>query len=190
MTVAGTLCLAWLFAQMFKHLAGAGGSYGFMRLALGDSAAFLGAWGLHRLHLGGQRGDHDRRRRIPHTARAAAGGIAGGSADRRGGRHLAADMDQPERHARGRWCSAGVDNRQAAAVRRRHRARRVATLPQPAESILPPVHADSFSFAGASAAVGFTMSAMLGFESAAVPADVVENPERNVPIATTGWGRG
>jgi len=29
-TVAGSLCLAWLFAQMFKHLAGAGGSYGFV----------------------------------------------------------------------------------------------------------------------------------------------------------------
>ena len=44
-TLAGALCLAWVFAQLSRHLPDAGGAFGFMRLALGDVPAFIGAWG-------------------------------------------------------------------------------------------------------------------------------------------------
>jgi APA family basic amino acid/polyamine antiporter len=44
-TFVGALCLAWVFAQLARHLPEAGGSYGFMRLGVGERTAFLGAWG-------------------------------------------------------------------------------------------------------------------------------------------------
>lgn len=42
LTVAGALCLAWMFAQLFTHLPTAGGVHGFMRLGVGPQAAFIG----------------------------------------------------------------------------------------------------------------------------------------------------
>jgi APA family basic amino acid/polyamine antiporter len=45
LTVAGALCLAWMFAQLFTHLPTAGGVHGFMRLGVGPQAAFVGSWG-------------------------------------------------------------------------------------------------------------------------------------------------
>ncbi|MFN8669409.1 MAG: amino acid permease [Gemmatimonadaceae bacterium] len=44
-TLAGALCLAWVFAQLSRYFPDAGGAFGFMRLALGDVPAFIGAWG-------------------------------------------------------------------------------------------------------------------------------------------------
>lgn len=44
-TLAGALCLAWVFAELSRHLPDAGGAFGFMRLSLGDTPAFIGAWG-------------------------------------------------------------------------------------------------------------------------------------------------
>jgi len=181
-TVAGSLCLAWVFAQMFKHLPGAGGSYGFMRLALGDGAAFLGGWGYI----------------VSIWSANAAITIGGVEYLTRLVPRLAASPAAPPIVAvTAIWLLTWVNLK---GMRAAGGVQLVSTivklLPFVAviglvawrltanESALPPVHADSFSFAGASAAVGFTMYAMLGFESAAVPADVVENPERNVPIAT------
>ena len=181
-TVAGSLCLAWVFAQMFKHLPGAGGSYGFMRLALGDGAAFLGGWGYI----------------VSIWSANAAITIGGVEYLTRLVPRLAASPTAPPIVAvTAIWLLTWVNLK---GMRAAGGVQLVSTivklLPFVAviglvawrltanESALPPVHADSFSFAGASAAVGFTMYAMLGFESAAVPADVVENPERNVPIAT------
>ena len=182
-TVAGALCLAWLFAQMFKHLAGAGGSYGFMRLALGDSAAFLGAWGYI----------------VSIWAANAAITIGGVEYLTRLVPRLAASPAAPPIVAVvAIWLLTWINLKGIRAAGGVQLASTIVKLLpfiaviglvawrlfSTGGSILPPVHADSFSFAGASAAVGFTMYAMLGFESAAVPADVVENPERNVPIAT------
>jgi basic amino acid/polyamine antiporter, APA family len=181
-TVAGTLCLAWVFAQMFRHLPGAGGSYGFMRLALGDGAAFLGGWGYI----------------VSIWAANAAITIGGVEYLTRLVPRLAASPAPPIVAVTAIWLLTWINLK---GMRAAGGVQLVSTivklLPFVAViglvawrlfaseiSPLPPVHADSFSFAGASAAVGFTMYAMLGFESAAVPADVVENPERNVPIAT------
>ena len=44
-TFVGALCLAWVFAELARHLPTAGGSFGFMRLGVGEGAAFVGAWG-------------------------------------------------------------------------------------------------------------------------------------------------
>ena len=43
LTVAGALCLAWMFAQLFAQLPDAGGVHGFMRLGVGEQGAFLGS---------------------------------------------------------------------------------------------------------------------------------------------------
>ena len=51
-------------------------------------------------------------------------------------------------------------------------------------AVLPPVTSESFTFAGATGAVGLTLYAMLGLESATVPADAVEDPARVIPLAT------
>ena len=183
-TVAGTLCMAWLFAQLFKHLPRAGGSYGFMRLALGDTAAFLGGWGYivsiwaanAAITIGGV---EYLTRLVPRLAASpAAPPIAA----------LAAIWLLTWINLKGLRAAGGVQLVSTIVKLLPFIAViglvawRIFLASEP--SALPPVHADSFSFAGASAAVGFTMYAMLGFESAAVPADVVENPERNVPIAT------
>jgi len=181
-TVAGTLCLAWVFAQMFRHLPGAGGSYGFMRLALGDGAAFLGGWGYivsiwsanAAITIGGV---EYLTRLVPRLAESpAAPPIVAVTAI-----WLLTWINLKGLRAAGgvQLVSTIVKLLPFVAVIGLVAWRLLAN-----ESALPPVRADSFSFAGASAAVGFTMYAMLGFESAAVPADVVEHPERNVPIAT------
>ncbi|MBK7832042.1 MAG: amino acid permease [Gemmatimonadetes bacterium] len=44
-TLAGALCLAWVFAELSRTFPDAGGAFGFMRLALGEAPAFVGAWG-------------------------------------------------------------------------------------------------------------------------------------------------
>jgi APA family basic amino acid/polyamine antiporter len=44
-TLTGALCLAYVFAVLGRRLPDAGGAHGFMRLALGDGAAFIGSWG-------------------------------------------------------------------------------------------------------------------------------------------------
>jgi APA family basic amino acid/polyamine antiporter len=49
---------------------------------------------------------------------------------------------------------------------------------------LPPITSGTFTLAGATGAVGLTLYAMLGLESAAMPVDAVEQPEKNIPRAT------
>jgi hypothetical protein len=44
-TLAGALSLAWVFAELSRTFPEAGGAFGFMRLSLGDAPAFIGAWG-------------------------------------------------------------------------------------------------------------------------------------------------
>jgi len=49
------------------------------------------------------------------------------------------------------------------------------------------VESQPFSLAGIHASAALTLWALLGLESATVPASKVENPERNIPLATL-WG--
>ena len=182
-TFIGVLCLAWVFAQLSRHMPDAGGSYGFMRLGMGEGWAFLGAWGY-----------------IVSCYAANAGiTIAGGSYLTRLVPSLGANAFASPIVALGViWGLTWINMRglQAAGA-----VQLVTTivkllpfvaviglafwrLSKGGMSVLPPLHADSFSFAGASGAVGLTLFALLGIESATVPSDAVEDPARIIPLAT------
>jgi basic amino acid/polyamine antiporter, APA family len=182
-TAVGALCLAWLFAQLARHLPDAGGSYGFMRLALGEHAAFLGAWGYLVAIWAGN----------------AAITIAGVS-------YLTSLMPPFAASSQASmlaafisiWLFTAVNLRGLGAAGRMQLVSSIVKLLPfgaviglavwkvlfSAASPLPPIHAGSVTLAGTSGAVGLTLYAMLGLESATVPADAVENPGRVVPLAT------
>lgn len=182
-TFAGALCLAWVFAEMARHLPTAGGNYGFMRLGVGEVWAFVGAWGylvsVWAANAGITiAGISYLTRLVPKLAVAPGGSTISA---------LAAIMLLTWVNLRGLQ-SAGAVQLLSSIVK---------LLPFVAVigltiwrlfhggwALLPPIHEGSFTFVGASGAVGLTLYAMLGLESAATPADVVENPERNVPLAT------
>ncbi len=182
-TFVGALCLAWVFSQLARNLPGAGGSYGFMRLGVGERWAFLGAWG----YL------------VSVWAANAGITIAGISYLTRllpwidatpGGALISALL--------GIWLFAWINTRglqMAGGVQLVTSI--IKLLPFVAViglafwrlfatrgAVLPPLHADSFTFVGATGAVGLTLYGMLGLESATVPADAVEDPARIVPLAT------
>ena len=182
-TFVGALCLAWVFAELSRHLPKAGGSYGFMRLGLGEGAAFLGAWG----YL------------VSIWAANAGITIAGISYLTRLVPGLSVTPATSPAVALGAiWLMTWVNLR---GLRTAGGVQLVTSiikllpfvaviglaawrLAVSGGAVLPPVHAGSFTFAGATGAVGLTLFAMLGLESATVPADAVENPERIVPRAT------
>lgn len=182
-TFVGALCLAWVFAELSRHLPAAGGSFGFMRLGLGEGAAFLGAWG----YL------------VSVWAANAGITIAGISYLTRLVPGLAATPAASPVVALGViWILAWINLR---GLRTAGGLQLVTSIVKllpfvaviglavwrlavSGGALLPPVHAGSFTFAGATGAVGLTLFAMLGLESAAMPADAVENSEKNVPRAT------
>ncbi|HEY5491250.1 MAG TPA: amino acid permease, partial [Gemmatimonadaceae bacterium] len=182
-TFVGALCLAWVFAELSRHLPAAGGSFGFMRLGLGEGAAFLGAWG----YL------------VSVWAANAGITIAGISYLTRLVPGLAATPAASPVVALGViWILAWINRR---GLRTAGGLQLVTSIVKllpfvaviglavwrlavSGGALLPPVHAGSFTFAGATGAVGLTLFAMLGLESAAMPADAVENSEKNVPRAT------
>ncbi len=182
-TFVGALCLAWVFAELSRHMPGVGGSFGFMRLGVGDSAAFLGAWGY-----------------IVSIWAANAGiTIAGISYLTRLVPSLAAaPIASPLAALCAIWLLTWVNLR---GLRSAGGVQLVTSIVKllpfvaviglavwrlavSGGAVLPPLHAGSISFAGASGAVGLTLYAMLGLESAAMPADAVENPGVIVPRAT------
>lgn len=181
-TFVGALCLAWVFAELSRHLPSAGGSYGFMRMGVGEGAAFIGAWGYI----------------VSMWAANAGITIAGISYLTRLVPALAAPLASPVAALGTIWLFTWVNLR---GLRTAGGVQLVTSivklLPFVAViglavwqlalhggSVLPPLHAGSVTFAGASGAVGLTLYAMLGLESAAMPADAVENPEVIVPRAT------
>jgi APA family basic amino acid/polyamine antiporter len=181
-TAVGALCLAWVFAELARHLPEAGGSYGFMRLAVGDGAAFLGSWGyLVSIWAGNAAitigGVSYLTRLVPPIGASSQASL------------LAAVI--------GVWLLTAVNLRGLRAAGLTQLVSSIVKL-MPfgaviglavwklfgAASPLPQLHTGSVTFTGASGAVGLTLYAMLGLESAAVPADTVENPGRIVPLAT------
>ncbi|MBI3792539.1 MAG: amino acid permease [Gemmatimonadetes bacterium] len=183
LTFVGALCLAWVFAELARHMPDAGGSYGFMRLGMGEGAAFLGAWGY-----------------VVSCYAANAGiTIAGVSYLTRLVPALGeTPMAPPVVALAVIWGLTWVNLRglQAAGAVQMGTTI-VKLLPFVAViglalwrlahggwTLLPPLHAGAISFAGASGAVGLTLYAMLGIESATVPADAVEDAPRIVPLAT------
>lgn len=182
-TFVGALCLAWVFAGLSRHLPAAGGSYGFMRLGVGERFAFMGAWG----YL------------VSIWAANAGITIAGVS-------YLTRLIPALERSALAAptaavgliWLFAWINSRGLHAAGGVQLVTSIIKLlpfvgviglaiwrlVNGGMALLPPVHADTFTFAGTTGAVGLTLYAMLGLESAAVPADAVDDPARNVPRAT------
>ena len=182
-TTAGALCLAWVFAELARHLPEAGGAYGFMRQSLGEGAAFLGAWGYIVSMWAANAaiaiaGVSYLTRLVPPLARSPAG-LAGAAA---------ASI----------WLLRAVNLRGLRAAGGTQLVSSIVKLLpfgaviglavwkifDTAGAALPSVHAGSVTLAGTSGALGLTLYAMLGLESAAVPADAVENPARVVPLAT------
>lgn len=182
-TVIGALCLAWVFAQLSRHMPNAGGSFGFMRLALGENAAFLGVWGYLVSVWAANAGITIAG--VSYLGRLVPGVGASNTASALVA--LAGIWLLTWINLRGLRAAGGVQLVTSivkllpfVAVIGLAFWRLAATR----GAVLPPVHAGSFTFAGASGAVGLTLFAMLGLESAAMPADAVENPARNVPRAT------
>jgi APA family basic amino acid/polyamine antiporter len=182
-TFVGALCLAWVFAELARHLPTAGGSYGFMRLGVGDSAAFLGAWGYlvslwaanAAITIGG----------ISYLTRLVPG--LDGSPTASTIMALAAIWLFTWINLRGLQTTGGVQLVTSIVKLVPFVAvigLAIWRLAASRGAVLPPMHASSFTFAGASGAVGLTLYAMLGLESATVPADAVENPGHIVPLAT------
>ena len=183
LTFVGALSLAWVFAELSRQLPDAGGSYGFMRLGVGEGGAFIGAWG----YL------------VSVWASNAGITIAGISYLTRLVPSLASTpLASPATALVAIWLLTWVNLRGLhAAGTVQFVTSVVKLLPFAAiiglavwrlsvhgASLLPPVHAGSFTFAGTTGAVGLTLFAMLGLESAAVPADAVDDAARNVPRAT------
>ncbi len=182
-TLAGVLCLAWVFAELARHLPEVGGSYGVMRLAVGERVAFLGAWGYI----------------VSIWAANAAITVTGVSYLSRLVPVLSTNAALPPLVAlSGIWLLTWVNLR---GLRSAGRVQLVTTLVKllPFASVivlalwrlatagtatLPPVSGESFSLAGTTGAGALTLYAMLGLESAAIPADAVEDPARVVPRAT------
>ncbi len=182
-TFVGALCLAWVFAQLARHLPNVGGSYGFMRLGVGERAAFLGAWGYLVSVWAADTGIT----------------IAGISyltrlvpwIEATPGASLGAAMT-------GIWLLTWVNTRGLRAAGSVQLVTSVIKLlpfvaviglaiwrlAATRGAVLPPVTSESFTFTGATGAVGLTLYAMLGLESATVPADAVEDPARVIPLAT------
>ncbi len=182
-TLAGALCLAWVFAQLSRHLPHAGGGYGFMRLGLGESPAFIGAWGYlvsiwaanAAITIAG----------VSYLSRLVPGVGASNEASAvvaLGGIWLLTWVNLRGMRAAGgvQLVTSIVKLLPFVAVIGLAAWRLAATR----GAILPPVHGGSFTLAGATGAVGLTLYAMLGLESATMPANAVEDPERNVPRAT------
>lgn len=182
-TFVGALSLAWVFAQLSRHLPEAGGAVGFLRLGVGEGAAFVGAWGY-----------------IVSVWAANAGiTIAGISYLTRLIPALGATPWAPPVAALSAiWLFTWINLRglrtagSVAAV-----TSVIKLLPFVAviglavwrtvtagAAAWPPITPGAFTLAGTSAAVGLTLFAMLGVESAAMPADAVEDPGRTVPRAT------
>ncbi len=182
-TFAGAMSLAWVFAALSRELPDAGGSFGFMRRGVGENAAFIGAWGY-----------------VVSVWAANAGiTIAGISYLSRLVPALGETPWAPAATALAViWLLTWVNLRGLRAAGSVQSVTTVIKLLPFALVIglavwrimtegaaaLPPVHHDSFTLNGTTGAVGLTLFAMLGLESAAMPVDAVEQPQQNVPRAT------
>lgn len=182
-TFLGALSLAWVFAELSRYLPEVGGSFGFMQQGVGEGAAFLGSWGYV----------------VSIWAANAGITIAGISYLTRLVPALANTPGASPAAALGAiWLLTWVNLR---GLRAAGRVQAVSTviklLPfvavvglaiwhmwSPGGLSLPPLTEGALTLAGSTGAVGLTLFAMLGLESAAVPADAVENPTRNIPRAT------
>jgi APA family basic amino acid/polyamine antiporter len=180
-TLTGAMCLAWVFAQLARYLPNAGGAHGFMQLGVGDGAAFLGSWGyLMSVYTANAAititGVSYLTRLIPAMREIP------GSEPVTGLALIALITWANSRALAGRvqMISSVIKLLPFIAVI----ALGLWTLFHRGMSSLAPVDSVPISLSATVSAIGLTFYAMLGLESATVPADAVEDPERTVPRAT------
>jgi APA family basic amino acid/polyamine antiporter len=180
-SLSGALCLAWVFSKLAKHLPAVGGAHGFMQLGVGDGAAFLGSWGyLLSVYTANAAitlvGISYLTRLVPllrevpgaetGTGLLIIAAITWGSA-----RALAGDVQM---------VSSVIKLLPFVAVI----GFASWTLMHQGMAALAPVDSVPITLPATVSAIGLTFYAMLGFESATVPSDAVEDAERTVPRAT------
>jgi APA family basic amino acid/polyamine antiporter len=183
LTLPGALCLAWVFATLARHLPDAGGAYGHIRVALGEGPSFVAAWGYWV------------------SVWVANAAIATGGVSYLG-RLVPAVESTPALGAtitasvvigltwvnsRGARTAGWVQGFTTVVKLLPFAALPVLiaqrTLAEGGAALLP-FDAGTVSLGATTAAMAFTLYAMLGLESASVPADQVEAPARTIPRAT------
>lgn len=179
--LAGSLCLAWVFAVLSRHFPAAGGAHGFMQMGVGEHAAFLGSWGYvasiwtanAAITITG----------VSYLTRLAPWLTTVRGAETAAALTAIALLTWANAHAHGgrvQVVSSVIKLLPFAAVigLALHR------LLTDGLAVLPPVDAVPVTAATTVSVLGITFYAMLGLESAAVPADAVRDPERTIPRAT------
>lgn len=179
--LAGSLCLAWCFAMLSKHHPHAGGAHGYMEMGVGEGAAFLGSWGyLVSIWAANAAititGVNYLARLFPAISSTPGGELAAALgtialltwANVRalgGGVQLVSSVIKVLPFVAVIGIAAWVLSAQGT-------------------SALRPLDAVPVTAATTVSALGITFYAMLGLESAAMPADAVEDAEHVVPRAT------
>ncbi len=179
--LAGSLCLAWVFAMLAKHHPDAGGAHGYMQMGVGERTAFLGSWGyLVSVWVANAAititGVSYLTRLVPALTTIPFG---------EPGAALLTIVLLTWANARAmggnvQVVSTVVKVLPFAAVI----ALAAYTLLRDGTAALAPVDAVPITAATTVSALGITFYAMLGLESAAMPADAVEDAEHVVPRAT------
>jgi APA family basic amino acid/polyamine antiporter len=183
LTLSGSLCLAWVFAVLAKHLPHAGGATGILGVALGRGPAFVTAWGYWM------------------SACVSNAAITIGGVSYLG--RLVPSLTQSPMLAAVTGCSMlallGYLNSRGLKVAGAAQvittvvkmlpfvvALGVAALlfARGGTGILAPFDASTLTFSAATGAAALTLYSMLGLECAAMPAEAVNDPERTVPRAT------
>jgi basic amino acid/polyamine antiporter, APA family len=180
-SLSGALCLAWVFASLAKHLPSVGGAHGFMQTGVGDGAAFLGSWGyLMSVYTANAAitlvGISYLTRLVP-ALREIPGAETGV------GLAIIAAITWANSRA------LGGDVQMVSSVIKLLPFVAVIgfagwTLLHQGMASLAPVESVPITLPATVSAIGLTFYAMLGFESATVPSDAVEDAERIVPRAT------
>lgn len=184
-TCGGAVALAAVFARLAKHFPKAGGPYVYARVAFGDGAGFLMAWGYWMGIWVGNAA-------IAIATVAYLAELVPWIKSTRGGPAIASLAII--------WLLTYVNYRGA----RQMGGLQIVTtilklmplvaiialgswLLTTADATVIKAEPVPFSAAAINASATLTLWALLGLESATVPAGSVENPERNVPLATL-WG--
>lgn len=180
-TLVGAMCLAWVFAQLAAQRADGSGTHGIVAGAFGDTAAFFTSWG----YL------------ISVLAANAAITVAGINYLQRLVPAIGAQPWGPQATALALIALLAWANARALAGGIQLVSTIVKLSPfvivvglavwllgTEGASALTPVAAVPLEPAAVFAAIGITVYAMLGLEAAAVPADAIDEPKRNVPRAT------
>lgn len=179
--LAGSLCLAWCFAMLARHHPQAGGAHGYMEMGVGEGAAFLGSWGyLVSVWAANAAititGVNYLARLVP-----AISSVPGGElATALGALALLTWANVRAMGGNVQLVSSIIKVLPFAAVI----GLALWALGTDGMAALRPIDAVPVTAATTVSALGITFYAMLGLESAAMPADAVEDAEHVVPRAT------